>query len=128
MFFSKKSSQPTYSWSFLATPENVDKLIAKSNEKPVVIFKHSGRCNISAMALNRFEDYVNEIQNLAFLFMIDVVNNRPASLHAAEQTGVTHQSPQILVLHQGESIFDSSHSMIDGRQVLKILNDLNSQS
>ena len=125
MFFSKKSSKPSYQWSFLATPENVDKLIATSHEKPVVIFKHSGRCNISAMALNRFEDYVKEIESHAYLFMIDVVNNRPASLHAAEQTGVTHQSPQILVLHQGESIFDSSHSMIDGRNVIKILTDLN---
>lgn len=126
MFFSKKPAAPRYVWSHIATPENVDTLIEKSHNKPLVIFKHSGRCNISAMALNRFEDYVKEIESSAYVFMIDVVNNRPASLHAAEVLSVVHQSPQVLVVNKGKAIFDDSHGSIDGREVLKILNDLNS--
>lgn len=124
MFFSKKNSPQPYSWSMLSTPENVDTLLEKSHDKPLVLFKHSGRCNISAMALNRIEDFVREIESHAILFMIDVVNNRPASLHAAEKTGVTHQSPQVLVIHKGIVIYDESHGSIDGRIVLKLLSDL----
>ncbi len=124
MFFSKKEPINKYTWSQLATPDNVDKIIQKSQDKPVVIFKHSGRCNISAVALNRFEDYVRDIEQLAYVFMIDVVNNRPASLHAAEVLGVVHQSPQVLVIHAGKSVFDDSHNSINGREVLKILNEI----
>lgn len=124
MFFSKKNSTPSYNWSYATTPENIDTLIKKSHEKPLVIFKHSGRCNISAMALNRFEDFVKELDSKCFVFMIDVVNNRPASLHAAEKLGVTHQSPQVLVVDKGRAVFYESHGSINGRDVLKIVNEL----
>jgi len=125
MFFSKKNTPARFVWNEITTPEHVDKLIEKSEQKPVVFFKHSGRCNISAMALNRFEDYAKEIDENSYLFMIDVVNHRPASLHAAEKLGVVHQSPQILVLYQGKAIYDNSHGSIDGRHVLNIIKDLN---
>ena len=125
MFFSKKSTPARFVWYEITTPEHVDKLVEKSEQKPVVFFKHSGRCNISAMAHNRFEDYAKEIDENSFLFMIDVVNHRPASLHAAEMLGVLHQSPQVLIIYQGKAIFDNSHGAIDGRQVLKIIQELN---
>jgi bacillithiol system protein YtxJ len=125
MFFSKKNSPARFVWNEITTSEHVNKLIEKSEQKPVIFFKHSGRCNISAMALNRFEDYAKEIDENSILYMIDVVNHRPASLHAAEMLGVVHQSPQILVIHHGKAIYDNSHGAIDGRQVLKIIKELN---
>lgn len=125
MFFSKKNTPARFVWNEISSPEHIDALIEKSDYKPVVFFKHSGRCNISSMALNRFEDFAREIDEKSFLFMIDVVNHRPASLRAAEIFGVVHQSPQVLVIHQGKAIFDGSHGAIDGRYVLKIIKDLN---
>jgi bacillithiol system protein YtxJ len=125
MFFSKKNSPARFVWNEITTPDHVDKIIEESEQKPVVFFKHSGRCTISAMALNRFEDYAKEIDENSILFMIDVVNHRPASLHAAEMLGVVHQSPQILVIHHGKAIYDNSHGAIDGRHVLKIIKELN---
>lgn len=125
MFFSNKNAKLKFAWSELSAPEHVDKLLEKSFEKPVVFFKHSGRCNISTMALNRFEEYAKEIENHAVLFMIDVVNHRPTSLHAAEKTGIVHQSPQVLVIYQGVAIYDESHGAINSRKVLKMVTELN---
>jgi bacillithiol system protein YtxJ len=121
MFFSNKNSPKSFSWSMLTTPENVDKLLDKSHEKPIVLFKHSGRCSISAMALNRFEDFALEIESYADLYMIDVLNNRPASLRVAEKTGVVHQSPQVIVIQGGMAVYDESHGSIDGRKILQLL-------
>jgi len=126
MFFSKKNSPARFVWNQVTTLEHVDKLLEKSKDKPVVFFKHSGRCNISAMALNRFEDFAKEVDENAFLFMIDVVNHRPASMHAADVLAITHQSPQVLVIDHGKAIYADSHGSIDGRQVLKIIKDLKS--
>lgn len=123
MFFTNKNKS-SYNWKHLITPNDVDRLIELSFDKPVVLFKHSERCSISSMALSRFEEHVQEVEKSSLTFMIDVVKNRPASLHTSEITGVTHQSPQVLVIFQGKAILDDSHNAIDVVKVLNKITDL----
>ena len=73
------------------------------------------------MALNRFENSAEDIAQKAHLQMIDVVLDRPVSLHVAEQINVQHQSPQILLIKQGKAIFNASHNAIDGREIYALL-------
>jgi bacillithiol system protein YtxJ len=123
MFFTSKN-KPRYIWKHLTTPNDVDQVMELSFDKPLVVFKHSERCSISSMALSRFEEHVQEVEKSSLTFIIDVVENRPASLHTAEKTGVTHQSPQVLVIFQGKAILDDSHNAIDVVKVLKKITDL----
>jgi bacillithiol system protein YtxJ len=41
-----------------------------------------------------------------------VVEDRPVSMHVADQTGVRHQSPQAILLYRGEPVWDESHYRI----------------
>jgi bacillithiol system protein YtxJ len=45
--------------------------------------------------------------------MVEVVRFRPVSQYLAQKTGVRHESPQVLVIANGEVIFHTSHSEVN---------------
>ena len=88
-------------------------LIAESHAAPVLIFKHSTRCSISSMALNRMEK-----ANPALSFhLVDVIADRSISNRIAEVFSVYHESPQLLLIHQGECVYDASHLEIQPGEI-----------
>ncbi len=102
-------------WIELKSEDQVDDLIAKSKVKPQVIFKHSTRCSISAMAKSRLER-ANTPNNAEFYFL-DLIAKRNLSNLVATQFNVYHESPQILVIKNGECIYDESHSLISMQEI-----------
>ena len=94
----------------LTSTQQVDELTKSSFEKPVIIYKHSTRCAISSMALSRLEragDYEG-----ADFYYLDLIANRSVSNYVAEKFHVQHESPQILILKNGECVYDESHNGI----------------
>jgi len=124
MFFSKSKSK-SHRWEYLRDVNTFKQLVHESSEKPLVIFKHSTRCPISSMALDRFNDAASEIAAESNLVMIDVIDDRPTSLHVADALGVMHQSPQVLVVHNEKAVYDNSHNGIQGKTVLELIQKLN---
>ena len=124
MFFSKSKSK-SHRWEYLRDVNTFNQLVHESTEKPLVIFKHSTRCPISSMALDRFNDAASEIAAESNLVMIDVIDYRPISLHVADALGVMHQSPQVLVVHNEKAVYDNSHNGIQGKTVLELIQKLN---
>lgn len=123
MFFSrnkKNTESPSVKWSFIEQAADIETIKAKSNEKPVVIFKHSTSCSISATALNRFERNWNSEAN-ADVFMLNLLQHRDLSNQITTDFGVPHQSPQILVIKNGESVYDESHFGISAEKVAELL-------
>lgn len=92
-----------------------------SADKPVVIFKHSNSCAISAMALNRTLSQQAQIDNSADVFLIDVKTNRATSLRIAEELNIQHESPQVIILKEGKVVHHSSHSAIRPETILSHL-------
>lgn len=91
----------------------------QSNTQPVVIFKHSTRCSISAMAKNRL-DRETPGDNIAFYYL-DLIKYRPISNLIAEEFKVHHESPQVLIIKNGECVYDDSHNGIN-------MNDITEQA
>jgi len=71
-------------------------LLRASQEKPVFLFKHSTRCPISASRWRILQEYAGREARADFWKLL-VVEDRPVSLHVADQTGVRHQSPQAVL-------------------------------
>lgn len=85
------------------TIEEIDSLIEKSNEQAIVFFKHSTTCPIS-FGVHR------EVSNAdAEINLIIVQTARAVSNHIAEKTGVRHESPQAIVVKNGEVVYHASH-------------------
>lgn len=114
---SKDSNQETVSneidWQLLNTENGLNDLKTKSETKPQIIFKHSTRCSISAMAKRRLERNWNIDERQADIYYLDLIAYRSISNKVADDFGVSHQSPQILIIKNGQSIFDTSHNDID---------------
>lgn len=105
-------------WKLLETT-TLDEIAKESFEKPVVIFKHSTRCSISRMALKQFErEYELEEDQLA-LYFLDLLAHRPLSGEVAERFGVQHESPQLIVIKDGKTVYHTSHSGIQAEDLKK---------
>ncbi len=82
-----------------------------------VIFKHSTRCSISSMAKRNFELNWDTIPAETPLYFLDLINHRDLSALIAETFQVHHESPQVLLVKDGECILDSSHGEISADEV-----------
>ena len=79
--------------------------------EPFLVFKHSTRCSISSMVMHRFErDFdCNNVQ----VYFLDLIKYRSISNQLAVDFNVEHQSPQILLIKNGNCIYNASHYAID---------------
>lgn len=84
-----------------------------SFEKPVLVFKHSTRCSISQMALDRWNrSWKSDDSGKMEAYYLDLLNHRDISNAIAEETGVEHQSPQAILLVNGEPVLSETHQAI----------------
>jgi bacillithiol system protein YtxJ len=94
-------------WLTLNSENQIEAIKQASFTKPQVIFKHSTTCSISQMALSRFERSVAPEQ--IDFYYLDLLNYRPISAAIATSFQVHHESPQVLLIKNGECIYDESH-------------------
>lgn len=82
-------------------------LLDSSNDDSVFIFKHSTRCGISSVILNRFEKQMRE-KNRSYYFL-NILANRELSNWIADELNIRHESPQLIVLKGAKVIAYDSH-------------------
>ncbi len=112
-WFSNKSAFP---WVQLSTENTLDEILELSIQKPVILFKHSTRCSISSMALSRFEREWDTNENVQ-LYYLDLITFRQLSNEISEVLQVEHQSPQLILLNQGNVIHTASHNGINSQDI-----------
>lgn len=118
----KEKKQSGLPWERLTSIDQLKEVIEGSSEKPKLLFKHSTRCSISSMALNGFQRSWEGSQDDIDIYYIDLLSYRDVSNAIATETGVTHQSPQVIVLKNKEVVYTASHSSIDARSALNSIN------
>jgi len=103
--------------------ESADQLNSiKQHKGYSLIFKHSTRCSISMMAKRRFElDWEDLPQDMS-LYFLDLINHRDLSGQVAQLFQVHHESPQLLLIKDGECILDQSHGAISVDEAMSVLN------
>ncbi|MFM6976818.1 MAG: bacillithiol system redox-active protein YtxJ [Sphingobacteriaceae bacterium] len=93
----------------------------KSAQGYTLIFKHSTRCSISLMAKKKFELESEALPADVPVYFLDLLSYRDISNTIAEIFQVPHQSPQLLVIKDGECIFESTHSEISAEEAAEQL-------
>ncbi|MDO6472065.1 bacillithiol system redox-active protein YtxJ [Maribacter sp. 1_MG-2023] len=83
-----------------------------SSSKPQLIFKHSTSCGISRMVLNMFKSSYGLEDGQMDLYFLDLLANRDVSNAVADEFGVMHQSPQLLIVKNGVVVVHDSHNAI----------------
>ncbi|MEZ4787670.1 MAG: bacillithiol system redox-active protein YtxJ [Flavobacterium haoranii] len=105
-------------WIPLTAISQLDEIVENSNNKTIVIFKHSTRCSISRFALKQFENEYS-LEDKIDLYFLDLLNYREVSNEIANRFQVVHQSPQLLIIKNGVAVYDASHSEIQAEVLEK---------
>ena len=105
-------------WNEIKSSEDLENVIEASKLGKVVVFKHSTRCMISKTVLRNFERQIeSETFDLPKFYYLDLLNHRDISNEIAQKFSVVHQSPQIVVIENGQVIHHASHDNIDLTQI-----------
>jgi len=103
-------------WTHLESHEQLDQI--KQKQGYTLIFKHSTRCSISMMAKRRFELDWGAFPDDIPLYFLDLIRYRDISNQVAHLFQVHHESPQLLLIKDGECILDQSHGGISVEEAI----------
>ena len=109
----KRESENEVSNRIALTDENqIEDIINSSSQIPVLIFKHSTRCGFSSMMLKKFDHKI--AKSPTSYYFLDILKYRPLSNLIQDKFDVVHQSPQLLVIKNGQVVAHNSHSGVLG--------------
>ncbi len=109
---SEKREEKVLPWQELTSIAQLEDISEKSKSKTQVIFKHSTTCGISKMAMRQFVSDYNLNSNLDLNYL-DLLNHRDVSNEIASKFQVMHESPQLLVIKNGNAVAHKSHGAIN---------------
>lgn len=95
----------------LMNQDQLDKIIRDSHKQTIILFKHSTRCSISNMALNRITSNWDLDENISFYFL-DLLKYRELSNQIENIFNIKHESPQMLLIREGKCFYTVSHNAI----------------
>jgi bacillithiol system protein YtxJ len=109
-------------WIELVSPEQLQAIRNESQESPVLIFKHSTACSISAMVLHRLQRKSSGVNVPGLkLYYLDLRAYRDVSRAVESTFEVEHESPQVLIIDKGQAVYHRSHGEIDPLQIREFL-------
>lgn len=110
-----------FTWRTLEDLSQLDAVVKLSEEKLVVIFKHSVTCGISNMVWHQFQNEIDFNNDHIEMLYLDLLAHRDVSNEVTKRFQVLHQSPQILVIKNAEVLHHASHSAIRLSNIKKYL-------
>jgi monothiol bacilliredoxin len=87
----------------------LDAALRNSSEQPVLLFKHSTTCPISARAYREYLSFLEAADTGTSYRLIIVQTARPVSNEVSQRLGIAHESPQAILIKNGNVIWDASH-------------------
>jgi bacillithiol system protein YtxJ len=97
--------------------DDLDGLLSASSDRPVLLFKHSYTCGVSAEALDELLDHLNEREHDLPVAMVTVQTHREVSNAVAKRLGIRHETPQALLVRDGKVVWSASHFRVTSRSV-----------
>lgn len=101
------------SWNTLTSVDDVQRAIQRSDKEPVAFFKHSTRCGTSHHIMDQLLEATQKMPQDIPFYYLDLIAHRELSRMIAEELGVVHQSPQLILFYRGNVISHASHHAID---------------
>jgi len=113
-------------WIPLTSEQQLSEVNKRSQSQPVLIFKHSTRCSISAAALNRLERKWDDSKTGSSpVYFLDLIAYRNISNAVSMHYDVEHESPQVLIIVNGKCVYDNSHLGISFNDIAEFISEAN---
>jgi bacillithiol system protein YtxJ len=109
--------KPPVIWSAIASQDDWDRWFAHSDSSPFFLLKHSPRCALSVSIKSRLEANA-DFANLPVV-ILDVVAHRSLSQYVAKTLNLVHESPQLILIHGKQDVWDEDHLAIDPEEAIE---------
>ena len=104
-------------WKELTSEATLNEIVENSATKPQIIYKHSTRCPLSSMVKSRLQ--AKTLPEQFDFYELDLIAHRQISNKIADQFAVWHESPQVIIVVNGEAVYDESHMAIRLDEVIE---------
>src|SRR5258708_40222434 len=85
---------------------SLDDFLARSNGDPLIIFKHSASCGISARAYTQMSQIERPVG------LVTVQTARAVSDEIGRRMGLAHETPQVMIISDGKVSWTASHGQV----------------
>jgi len=101
-----------------STNKRWQEILELSEKEPVFVLKHSNTCPISSKG---YEEVLSFSQTFpdAKIFVLIVQDNLELKQKISDDTGIKHESPQILLLQDRDVLYTASHYEISTSQLVE---------
>lgn len=96
----------------LQTIQEWESAFADSQNQPLLVFKHSMTCPISAEAFSEWNTFTQECTGNLKCVVVMVQKARAICDAIEKDTGVQHESPQVLLIDNKTCVQHASHQSI----------------
>jgi bacillithiol system protein YtxJ len=101
--------------------DELEQLLVDSRAQPVLLFKHSYTCGISAEALDELITHLAEDNAQVRYAMVTVQTHREVSNAVSTKLGIRHETPQALLVRNGRVVWSASHFRVNAEELGKAL-------
>ncbi len=102
----------------LSTIAELDVAVAASSTRPILIFKHSSTCGTSAMAHEEIDALVASAPLAADIYLLHIQSARAVSSEIERRLHVRHESPQVLLIQDGQVVWSATHFRVTAAAML----------
>ena len=115
-------TQMEYDVKNVCSLAELDACLSASAERPILLFKHSTACPISAEAFRQVGSYATQAgPDQPEVYLVKVIEVRPVSNRIADLLGVIHKSPQLLLVKDNAAVWTTSHYGINLKSIQEAL-------
>jgi bacillithiol system protein YtxJ len=101
--------------------DELERLLAESSRRPLLLFKHSRSCGVSAEALDELVDHLNRESIDARYAIVTVQTHREVSNAVADRLGIRHHTPQAILVREGRAVWSASHFRVSAEAIRSAL-------
>ena len=101
--------------------DELERLLHASTDRPLLLFKHSYSCGISAEALDELVEHLNGTAPNAQYAIVTVQTHRDVSNAVSARLGVRHETPQAILVRGGKAVWSASHFRVNAASIEKAL-------
>lgn len=91
-----------------------------SEDTPVLVYKHSSTCPVSGQAHEEVEELIGN--DTLPVYKVVVQEERAISNQIESDLEVRHETPQAILLHDRDPVFDTSHFDVTAATIRQELN------
>jgi bacillithiol system protein YtxJ len=108
----------------LRTIDDLNDFLASAQDEPVLLYKHSLTCGTSGWAMEEVRELLGPDGPGVRIGLVLVQAARDVSNDIARRFSVRHESPQLLLVHEGNLAWSASHYRVTAQAAAEALGRL----